>query len=151
MAMSSVRLATGKFMSNSQTDFGQGRSAKPKHDRFHHRWKGWVILTGCFCIVAVFTLLAMTTDFTTLLFSRASSEKEMRSANSEATRNGTIVVQTGENRCEFRKFDNGSGRIIVENTKSCNDPVILDSYGVPVPMGTVHRLNAISKSFGNAH
>jgi hypothetical protein len=138
-------------MSNNQTDVGQSRSAKPKHDRFRHRWKGWVILTGCFCIVAMFILLAMTTDFTTLLFSHASSEREMQSANSEAARTGTIVVQTGENRCEFRKFDNGNGRMIVEDMKSCDDSVILDSYGVPVPMGTVHRLNAISKSFGSAH
>ena len=93
--------------------------------------------------------MAITTDFTTLWFSHRSSNREP-SANSEVARTGTIVMQTDENRCEFRKFDNDSGRMIVESVERCNNTVILDQHGVPVPLGTIHRLDAIGKSFGNA-
>jgi hypothetical protein len=32
-------------------------------------------------------------------------------------------------------------------TTRCQEDVTLDAKGVPIPMGTVHTLNAISKSF----
>ena len=44
-------------------------------------------------------------------------------------------------------FNNDTGRL-VEVSKPCEkDNVRLDDKGVPMPMGTVHRLDAISKSF----
>jgi hypothetical protein len=49
------------------------------------------------------------------------------------------------------KFDNDSGRTI-DNIKRCEDNVVLDAKNIPVPVGTLHRLDAISKSFsGSAH
>jgi len=41
-------------------------------------------------------------------------------------------------------FDNRTGR--VTHLDPC-DVVVRDSYGVPVPTGTIRRLDAISKSF----
>ena len=55
-------------------------------------------------------------------------------------------MQTDENKCELMKFDNETGRTI-ENTARCRNDVTMDAHGAPVPVGTVHRLDAISKSF----
>ncbi len=44
------------------------------------------------------------------------------------------------------KFDNDSGRPIGQ-FKPCDTADILDANGVPMPTGTIRRLDAISKSF----
>jgi hypothetical protein len=44
------------------------------------------------------------------------------------------------------KFDNTDGRLI-ENLKPCEKDLRFDERGRAMPMGTVHRLDAISKSF----
>jgi hypothetical protein len=95
---------------------------------------------------AVFIFVAISGKLTTVWSSQASAEGETQSANSESARIGVIVLQTDEDRCERMKFDNDTGRTI-ENFKSCDNTVILDSHGVPVPLGTLHRLDAISRSF----
>lgn len=59
---------------------------------------------------------------------------------------GIIVQQLDGDRCKQTKFDNDSGRTI-ENLAPCDNEVFLDAHGIPVPQGTVHRLDAISKSF----
>jgi hypothetical protein len=70
------------------------------------------------------------------------------SSDSEPTeaRIGTIILQRDDGRCEQIKFDNDSGRTI-KDTVPCENKIVLDAHGVPVPQGTVHRLDAISKSF----
>ena len=47
--------------------------------------------------------------------------------------------------CRQQAFDNQTGRM-TRNQQPC-DTTTLDSDGVPVPLGTIHRLDAISKSF----
>jgi hypothetical protein len=130
---------------------GPARRAKTKPHRSGRERKGWIILTGGICLLAMFISLAMAMDFTTLLSFHASSKREIQSAKLAPARTGVIVLETGDNRCEFRKFDNDTGRMIVEKIQRCNETLKLDRHGVPVPMGTVHRLDAISKSIGNAH
>lgn len=44
------------------------------------------------------------------------------------------------------KFDNRTGRTI-ENERHCENTTTLDAQGIPVPEGTIHRLDSISKSF----
>jgi hypothetical protein len=62
----------------------------------------------------------------------------------DATHEGTIVVQIGQDQCTSIKFDNETGRF--DGATLCPTPP-LDSRGVPVPLGTMHRLDAIKKSF----
>jgi hypothetical protein len=139
-------------MSNKRTHTDQAPSAKTMRRRIQRRRKHWAITIGCFCMLAVFISLAMTTDVTTVWFFHASSEGQKQSADAEAgARTGTVMLQTDENRCEVLKFDNDSGRA-VDRARRCDKNVTFDARGVPVPLGTVHRLDAISKSFlGNAH
>ena len=132
-------------------------NAKIKTRRRRHGWKGWISLAGCLCMVVAFVALAMTTDFTTMLvarsaaiFSHSDTNGKARSAKSEPTRMGTVVVQTGENRCEVRKFDNASGKMILEKIKQCQVPLPFDAHGAPLPTQSTGRLDAIGNSFGRA-
>ncbi len=59
---------------------------------------------------------------------------------------GSISQQTDKGRCELVKFDNYTGRTM-ENSKHCETTVVRDAHGIPVPVGTVRRLDSISKSF----
>jgi hypothetical protein len=59
---------------------------------------------------------------------------------------GTIIVHSAANGCQHRSFDNQTG-LMSDATTRCQEDVTLDAKGVPIPMGTVHTLNAISKSF----
>jgi hypothetical protein len=79
----------------------------------------------------------------------ASSSNQSAAINADSERVGKIVVQPGSNDCKQKKFDNQSGRIS-EHTSPCDDRIVLDVHGVPVPVGTIHRLDAIRKSF-SAH
>ncbi len=64
---------------------------------------------------------------------------------------GTIEFQTDQNRCDLMKFDNDTGRTIAAPS-NCQNNVTLDAHGIPVPTGTIHRLDSISKSFsGDGH
>jgi hypothetical protein len=64
-------------------------------------------------------------------------------------RSAKIVTESvyGE-RCPQRRFDNQTGSMVDDN-RPCDNVTVLDSNGVPVPLGTVHRLDGISKSFSN--
>jgi hypothetical protein len=47
--------------------------------------------------------------------------------------------------CSQQVFDNQTGRMR-QSQLPC-EATVLDSNGMPVPVGTIHRLDAISKSF----
>ena len=59
---------------------------------------------------------------------------------------GKIVLQTDPDQCAQMKFDNANGQLI-EHLKPCEKDIRFDEHGRAMPMGTVHRLDAISKSF----
>lgn len=58
---------------------------------------------------------------------------------------GIIARQVGNQECVVARFDNATGR--TTGASGCTNGVVLDAHGVPVPVGTIHRLDAISKSF----
>jgi hypothetical protein len=59
---------------------------------------------------------------------------------------GAIVLHGDDEHCQQMKFDNSTGRTL-ESFKPCGETVRRNADGVPLPMGTLHRLDAISKSF----
>ncbi len=136
-------------MSGNRTHADPVQRARIAKRSVRRRWKRWATLLSCLGIVAAFVVLATTFDFEALL-THALSE-ETQSANSEMPRIGTVVRQADDGECVLMKFDNDSGRTI-DHVKHCDNTVVRNAQGVPVPTGTVHRLDAISKSFfGNAH
>jgi len=49
--------------------------------------------------------------------------------------------------CRRKTFDNQTGRMALSQQSCDEPPTIYDSHGVQVPIGTIHRLDTISKSF----
>jgi hypothetical protein len=132
-------------MTKDQTHPGQARRAKTTRRRAQARRKSWYVVIGFCCVAAAIVLLAANENFIAPWSSAARSNSEATTANSETAHTGTIVVQKGDLRCERAKFDNDTGRIT--DRSNCENKVILDAQGVPVPVATFHRLDTISKSF----
>jgi hypothetical protein len=59
---------------------------------------------------------------------------------------GVIVFDIDPENCKVVGFDNDSGRIVGLPEK-CDDQIITGSDGDPVPLGTLHQMEAIRKSF----
>ncbi len=109
------------------------------------------MLIGSTCVCALIIVLAVTANTTLPWLSNVISNKQIQSADAQEVRMGTIELQTGQDQCDLLKFDNDTGRTI-NASKGCHSDVMLDAHGAPIPMGTVHRLNSISKSFlGEGH
>ena len=107
------------------------------------------MLIGCLSALAVFLVLAMTTNLSALFVFREPPAKPTHPAHAQSMHSGDIVLEKGNDQCEFRKFDNETGKIVRTTIKPCKDPVVMDAQGIAVPMGTIHRLQAISKAFGS--
>jgi hypothetical protein len=58
----------------------------------------------------------------------------------------TIVLHSSASGCQQRSFNNRTGQIS-DQTSPCHNDVVLDAKGMPMPTGTIHTLNSISKSF----
>jgi hypothetical protein len=58
----------------------------------------------------------------------------------------TIVLHSSTSGCQQRSFNNQTGQIS-DQTSPCHNDVVLDAKGLPMPAGTIHTLNSISKSF----
>jgi hypothetical protein len=56
-----------------------------------------------------------------------------------------ITKDLGSKGCSQEAFDNKTGRM-TRSPQPC-DATTYDGNGMPVPVGTIHRLDAISKSF----
>jgi hypothetical protein len=57
-------------------------------------------------------------------------------------RSGRVIIESSTGDCRERAFDNQTGRMATAE-RACGDQNASDG----VPRGTLHRLNAISKSF----
>ena len=73
------------------------------------------------------------------------SEHAASGARPEVSRTGTIVLRPNLEQCAQATFDNNSGKF--GESKPCDDGLRFDEYGKPIPLGTMHRLDAISRSF----
>jgi hypothetical protein len=63
----------------------------------------------------------------------------------EGTVVGSIMLHSPANECRHKTFNNRTGQIADAGTP-CNDALV-DDKGVPIPMGTVHTMGSISRSF----
>jgi hypothetical protein len=75
----------------------------------------------------------------------ATNSSPAATAMPERDRTARITTNSDGNGCSQQIFDNQSGRMF-RSQKPC-DMTEYDANGVPVPAGTIHRLDAISKSF----
>jgi hypothetical protein len=84
----------------------------------------------------------------------AKTPKAVQASNSPTTapggpdgdvRTAKITRASDGNGCSQEIFDNQTGRMN-RSSQPC-EATVYDSHGTPVPVGTIHRLDAISKSF----
>jgi len=111
--------------------------ASQKHRRLVKMSLGVVGVGGLIAVVAVFAI-----GFNTVPAPIVENGASRTDPNSVAT----IVLRSGASGCQQRSFNNQTGQIS-DQTSPCHNDVVLDAKGLPVPAGTIHTLNSISKSF----
>jgi hypothetical protein len=111
--------------------------ASPKMRR--RQSPGYVVaVVGAFLLLAALGVLCAKTA-RSVLPSQADEPSDLRT--------GHITDESVDRRdCQERIFDNQTGRV-TRLDKRCGDAVVLDSRGMPIPLGTLHRMDAIKKSF----
>ena len=132
-------------MSNSATASASSkhsgaRPARP-HARAHKPQEGsrtLLIGGGVFLVTALSALVLVGAWRSGAQGTSGTSDNDVRTARITRDENGTCAQQV---------FDNQTGRMM-RSSQPC-EATTYDSNGMPVPVGTIHRLDAISKSFGN--
>jgi hypothetical protein len=74
------------------------------------------------------------------------AERPAPTHGTDESRTGKIVMQTDAGQCAQKEFDNANGHI-GDDLKQCDNQIKFDEQGRPIPMGTIHRLGSISRSF----
>jgi hypothetical protein len=97
-------------------------------------------------VFAVGALIAVVAVFAIGLGTAPSAVEENGASVGDANSVATIVLHSSTNGCQQKLFDNRTGRIS-DQTSPCSSDVVLDAKGMPMPTGTIHTLNSISKSF----
>jgi len=101
-------------------------------------FREWAALLLSLCVIGVIGALGFA-HFSSGLFSHVFSEGSTREGVNPRT--AAILMQTDPGHCQQFTFDNDTGLIHPAAAESC------DAHGAPVPVGTMKRLDAISKSF----
>ena len=104
------------------------------------------LATMCFGIIAVGGLIAAVAMVAMVFIPAPTSIAEKEVSRAEPNSVGTIVLHSSSSGCQQKSFDNRSGQIS-DQPSSCHNDVVLDARGMPIPSGTIHTLNSISKSF----
>lgn len=129
-------------MSVARMRVGQGAAKQRRHPT-----RGWrLVRYAAFGCVWLAFLAVAALGFTQGWFYSPGQSATGEAADRPQSHVGTITQQIGDQQCLIAKFDNDTGRTI-EDATHCEKNVVLDAKGVPIPMGTVHRLDSISKSF----
>jgi hypothetical protein len=118
-------------------------AAKTARLRAVRKSKRWYILVT---VAAVCTVVIYLNSRFGVFQAQSMAEPSAPASEVKEIRTGKIVLQTDPDQCAQMKFDNTDGRLI-ENLKPCEKDIRFDARGRAMPMGTVHRLDAISKSF----
>ena len=100
----------------------------------------------CFGVVAVGVLITAVAMVAMVFIPLPPPKVEKVESRSEPNSVGTIVLHSGSSGCQEKSFNNQTGQIS-DRSSQCPSDVVLDARGMPVPIGTLHTLNSISKSF----
>ena len=133
-------------MDNSHSQAGQHPSAAlPSGRKANAKYQRRYVRTMAFSIFFVAVLIGGVAAISAI--PRTASEEAADNSVSAAPANatGTIVLHPGAG-CQSKIFDNRTGQISDRGTP-CPVDTPVDAKGVPVPLGTVHTMSSISKSF----
>lgn len=119
--------------------------ARKAHQHSAKRPKRWYALIIVAAACATIIYLGLNWQLGSAQSQRI-AERPAQSAEADESRSGRIVVQTNPDQCTEMKFDNTNGGV-VDGLKPCGNQIKFDEHGRPIPMGTIHRLDAIGRSF----
>ncbi len=134
-------MSTPRSGTKSRATFERGQPRSTQAGR-----QIWSALGITFSVVATVVSLAIISNPLRLLQFPAQPDQPTEAASRENQRVGRIILEIDPDQCRQLKFDNVTGQISGSSTP-CESA--FDSHGEPVPLGTLHRLNAISKSFAH--
>ena len=118
--------------------------AKPRSvqsDREHRR--ALVIV----CVVAAVTTAVVIAAESLISGHSARAPQSALATPDSEIQTAKITKDFGGKGCSQEAFDNRTGRM-TRSSQPC-EATTYDSNGMPVPVGTIHRLDAISKSFSS--
>lgn len=120
-----------------------GPSAKKAYPRPARRSKPWypLIIVAIACAAIIYLGAGWYVGS-----SQSQRVAEQPAPGADESRTGKIVLQTNPDQCAQKDFDNANGRF-GDDLKPCDNQIKFDEQGRPIPMGTIHRLGNISKSF----
>jgi hypothetical protein len=107
---------------------------------------GLIVCLALAATLGLGLLLATKRELPALLLARASPDRATTATRGIEARTASIVLEPQGGRCRDLVFDNDTGEI-AERAKPCEASVAVDDKGVPLPVGTLRRLDAIGKSF----
>ena len=107
----------------------------------------WAIVIISFGFMGGIALLLGTFSFSELVGSTDLTTQSVSQSPGDQTHTGKIILHMAAGECRQMRFDNSSGRFDAD--LACDEKIILDKHGVPIPLGTQHRIDAISKSFSS--
>jgi hypothetical protein len=134
----------GVGMKNSRAQAIPARVKANARRRSRLRDRRWSSVIGC---IWVFVAVVAVADITLAMLPQPAPDPETTSEFA-TSHSGRILAETRSEQCELGTFNNDTGRISNES-RHCENAVVLDSRGDPVPLTTIHRLDAIRKSFSN--
>jgi hypothetical protein len=108
------------------------------------RRRGLIVSCGLLLVVALGAVVAITAGSPTAVHSSKHPQLSTASPDSDL-RTAKITNASDGKECWQQVFDNQTGRM-TRSQQPC-ETTAYDSNGAPIPLGTIHRLDAISKSF----
>jgi hypothetical protein len=134
-------------MSQSLLPKGQfSPNAKPGH---MHKGAGKTrnrLAKMCFGVISVASLIAVIAVFATIFGTAPSAVVDTTASRAQPSTVATIIIHSRTTDCQQKSFSNETGQFS-DRSSPCQSDVVVDAKGAPIPTGTIHTLNSISKSF----
>jgi hypothetical protein len=97
-------------------------------------------------VISIGVLIAAIAVFAIVFGAAPWPVAENAASRAEPNSVATIVLRSNAGGCQQKSFNNQTGQISNQSSR-CQNEVALDANGMPIPAGTIHTLNSISKSF----
>jgi hypothetical protein len=151
MAIPASHPAAGTRTASATSAGVPGTSASPRSTPLRaqrhgdlDRKRATMVISAIMVVGVVFVLILATRVSMTGRPNNPTQTTNDLSANSHFDAK-VFIDTTGNGDCQQEVFDNQTGRM-TRLRQPCDDTA-QDANGIPIPKGTIHRLDAISKSF----
>jgi hypothetical protein len=135
----------GTSLAADNTPFAQSALVRAQSRRAQERRRALVVGCGILFVVGLGLALVMIAELPRSPHLTNSSQTASEAPDNNLGSAKVTIDSADGNGCRQQAFDNQTGRM-TRSQQPC-DTTIRDSNGVSQPQGTIHRLDAISKSF----